>query len=119
MEINEFKKEICNKIIANDILPEEKNFLIRCLAITIKNQENYIKDIDQCQIVEMFKTYKKHMREFNDTPVVRARIERCIRLLNDYSEANDDKTKLRVIGHDLTKLLIDSGIAVDINTSII
>lgn len=119
MEISEFKKEIFNKIISTDISREEKNFLIRCMAITIKNKDNFIKDIDQCQIVEMFKTYKKHMREFNDTPVVRARIERCIGLLNDYSEANDDKTKLRVIAHDLTKLLIDSGIAVDINTSII
>lgn len=119
MESSEFKKEIFNKITATDILPGEKNFLIKCLAIVIKSQEKYVKDIDKFQIIEMFKKYKKHMREFNDTPVIRKRTERCIKLLKDYSEANDDKTKLRDIGHDLTKLLIDSGISVDINTSII
>ena len=119
MEINEFKKEIFNKITSPDILPGEKNFLIRCLAIIIKNGQKYVKDIDQTQIIEMFKIYRKHMMEWNDTPVIRVRREKCIKLLSDYSEVNDDKTKLRDIGHDLTKLLIDSGIAVDVNTSII
>ena len=122
MKTNELKKEIIKIINKNDILPEEKNFLIRYLAIISKsniNADKEVTDINQTQIIEMFKNYKKQIREFQNTEIVKLRMKKCINLLENFKNSNVDETKLKTIGHDLTQLLIESGVQVELNTSVI